>query len=364
MRTLICWIALLSAALVVLLAPRRAAACSCLGTPIHHSDPKDGASDVALNQALFVEGVFKPSTVRLEEEGGKPVAFELNAGPWPGCPGTSADVLPKLPLAPNTRYVLRVEPLYPAAVSPGESASIHFTTGAAMLPDEALDAPRGAASVLFDAPQAMCGDSNTVYVCLGLADADDVELIMRRGREVLLRTTTLVQDDAAYAIKQMPDCVELRRRSKTGKRSEPTTICDDALHARRWVTADSMRQVVQCRDGVIGTQEPVDTAGASPPVPMSDAGSGTAVAGMHVESGSGAETDAHAHAGERSSAPIRPQPSAANEPEHRSYGCAATTRTAAPVKTSAFGLLLLIFGVATRARVARRRRCRRIHEPV
>ena len=90
-------------AALALVLPRRAAACSCLATPIYRSDPANGAGDVALNQAIMLEGVFMPAGIRLEDEAGNPVEFELNAGPWPGCAGTSADVIPKRPLAPNTR---------------------------------------------------------------------------------------------------------------------------------------------------------------------------------------------------------------------------------------------------------------------
>jgi hypothetical protein len=90
-------------AVTALVAPSRAAACSCLADPIYRSDPSDGESDVALNHAIFIEGVFVSSSIRLEDESGNPVEFDLNAGPSPGCLASSADVLPKAPLTPNAR---------------------------------------------------------------------------------------------------------------------------------------------------------------------------------------------------------------------------------------------------------------------
>ena len=236
-------------------APARALACTCLPKPIHRSSPKADAVDVALNQALALEGVFVPGSITLEDANGASVEFLLNEGPWPGCQGVSADVLPKAPLKPNTRYVLRVKPRYPDALSKSEAPdSISFTTGTKSLPDDqALAPPTGTASVLRNGPPTMCG-GQTVFMCLGIDDPTDVELIIRRGDEILLRTTTLVLNDGLYATDQVPDCVELRRRSGTGRRSEPLEICGDALGIRAHRDSDSVQQVVQCRGGVIGRE--------------------------------------------------------------------------------------------------------------
>jgi len=310
---------LVSAALAWI-SPQRAAACSCLPTPIHASEPDDGERDVALNQAIFIEGVFRADSARLEDESGRVVELERNAGPSPGCPGTSADLIPKSPLAPNTRYVVRVEPLFPRSVSPDQPSSLSFTTGTEMLPEVSLEPPHATASVLFDGPGAMCGGSK-VYTCLGIHDPDDVELIARRGDEVLLRTTTLVRNDALYGLADVPDCVELRRRARTGRRSAPVTICGDALHARKWVASDSVQQVVQCRDGMIGASG-AQAPGASEADP-GRAGSNTA--GAHAETGSGAKAGVGAETGAARAGKLAgshatdpgPPPSAAG-------GCAAT----------------------------------------
>jgi hypothetical protein len=86
--------------------------------------------------------------------------------------------------------------------------------GTERFPTEDLVPPRGTASVVFDAPEGMCG--GTIFSCLGLDDAQSVELIARKGEEVLMRTFSLVMDDGLYRLPQVPDCIEMRRRSRTG----------------------------------------------------------------------------------------------------------------------------------------------------
>ena len=137
-----------------------------------------------------------------------------------------------------------------------EASTRSFTTGTTMLPEVELERPRGSAAVVFDGPEAMCGVAITAYTCLDTDATNDLELILRRGQQVLMRTTTLVQDDGLYGVKQPPDCVELRRRARTGKRSAPLLICGDALSARPWIASDSRQGVIECHNGVIGSTTP------------------------------------------------------------------------------------------------------------
>jgi hypothetical protein len=337
MRILVGWMSGLAMAAAALAAPPQAAACSCIGTPIHHSQPLHGATEVPLNQAILVEGVFDRSSVRLEDEDGQPVEFELNAGPWPGCPGTSADVIPKAPLAPNTRYTLSVGPLYPP-VDTGDSSSLSFTTGTDVHPDTALEPPSGGqASVVFDGPEPMCG-GGTVYTCLGVDETEGIELIVRRGEEVLMRTTTLVQDDGMYVVPSVPDCVELRRRAPTGKRSAPLMICGDALNARPWVASDTWQVATQCQDGVIGAPASAGDAGA--PMP---AGSGAPSSGSHSEAGS--QSEAGARAAESDS----------SHPRHETYGCgcAAASDSDAGGAGACAPVLLVLLVLRARSGVTR-----------
>lgn len=302
MRVLSPWIVLPVVAAAALLSPERAAACSCTPDPFVETDPVEGERDVPLNQAISLDGVFRQDSVQLEDEAGNPVEFALNAGRWPGCEGTSAELIPRAPLAPNTRYVVRVEPLYPNALGPSESNLLTFTTGTKLLPETTPEPPRAIASVVFDGPPALCGPGHRVYACLGIEDAKDVELIIRRGDEILLRTTTLVQDDGMYAIEGVPDCVELRRRSPTGKRSTPHAICGDALKAQKWGSGESQLSFPQCKSGVIGSSKPP-------------------AAGSRSEAGSRAEAGSRSEAAGSRSDPTDPPPSDEDDSVHRTYGC-------------------------------------------
>lgn len=343
MRNLMIWVLppLLAAGLLV---PERAAACSCVATPIYRSDPVDEATDVPLNQAIMVEGVFDGSTLRLEDAEGTPVDFELNAGPWPGCPGSSADVLPKTPLVPNTRYVVRVDALFPGSLEPSTPSSISFTTGSSMLPDPALEPPRGAASVVHTGPEAMCGRAHTVYTCLDVEDAGGLELIVRKGDDVLMRTTTLVQDDGLYALESVPDCVELRRRSRTGKRSEPRLICGDALGARPWVATDSGQfGVIACREGVIGRGEATREGDEPLPPPDVDRAPGAAGASAPPAAGAAARVGGRAF---ESSKP--PPPSAANDRHVRACAAVSAPARGGHAAVSCMAALVLAFVVLVR----------------
>jgi hypothetical protein len=205
-----------------------------------------------------------------------------------------------------------------------------------MLPDTSLEPPSsGNASVVFDGPEPFCG-GGTVYTCLGIDDVQGIELIVRRGEEVLMRTTTVVQDDGLYALPSVPDCVELRRRAPTGKRSAPLTICGDALNARPWMASDTAKQVVQCRDGVIGVPPSARDAGAP------DAALGAQDAGSQSEDGSRAE--------EPGSDSERPE----------KHGCAAAI-DGAPSDAGTFALLLLA-SLARRRSRATTRHNRRDHQ--
>ncbi len=159
-------------------------------------------------------------------------------------------------MAANTRYTIRVDALHPGALKPDERvASIRFTTGNDELADQSLAPPQlAAASILRGAPD--CGGLPSISACIGGLEEEsptDLELIARRGDEILLRITSLVHDDGGYKVEEQPDCIELRRRAADGRRSAPTTICGDALLARDYRESDKgPNGWVQCRDGILG----------------------------------------------------------------------------------------------------------------
>jgi hypothetical protein len=249
----------------VMVEPALARACSCIPSAIWNSDPPDGTSDFPLNQALVVQGRLKAESVRLEDVNGAAVEFDLDQGPTPACPGTWAELVPKKPLAPMTQYRIRVESSAPLAIDP-DRTSLTFTTGTRLLPEQNLRTPTGRASVVEGLPQSgvACGPT-TVQACVGLDDYTNVEMVARRGDEIIMRW--LFSDDttdANFGFGVVPDCLEFRRRAATGQRSAPLTICGDALGTRSARADETSSQFVQCRAGVIGVPEPDASDAARP----------------------------------------------------------------------------------------------------
>jgi len=156
---------------------------------------------------------------------------------------------------------------------------------------------------------------------------------------VLMRTTTVVQNDGLYALPSVPDCVELRRRAPTGKRSAPLTICGDSLNARPWMASDTAKQVVQCRDGVIGVPPSARDAGAP------DAALDAQDAGSQSEDGSRAkepdsDSERHSDAGSQSPDGSRPEEPGPDSERNEKHGCAAASDVD-PSDAGTFALLLL-----------------------
>ncbi|MET0284580.1 MAG: Ig-like domain-containing protein [Polyangiales bacterium] len=233
---------LFALAILQLAAPAQASLL-CSRETIERSDPADGARDVPRNQALALEGVFDPASLSLESEGGDAIPFELNAGPWLNCPGTSADVLPRSALSANTRYVLRVK-----ALDGKTTSTLHFTTGTKTLPEISFAPPHLTASVIRGVPDEHQPTQKLVLACLGTNDTEQVELRIVRGREVLHRTTRVVSG-GFYRLPKVPDCIELRRRLATGKRSEPVAVCGKQLSVRTWKGTAGERP--SCEDGIV-----------------------------------------------------------------------------------------------------------------
>jgi hypothetical protein len=232
-----------------------ARACSCGPWAIAGSVPENGARDVPINQALVVEGRLIAESIKLEDMNGNPVAFDLEQGPTPGCPGTWAELLPRAPLAPMTQYRIVVASDAPFVIDPDRD-SLTFTTGTQVLPEQNLTPPKGRASVVEGLPQSdsSCGPT-VVAACVDLEDYAGVELVARRAGQIITRWLFSEDSlDPLFGFDVVPDCLEFRRRAVTGQRSESLTICGEALGTRSAVASDMSLQVVLCRAGVIGEQ--------------------------------------------------------------------------------------------------------------
>ena len=246
------------------LLPNRASACSCDPAPLYRTIPGADARDVPVDIAPVLEGPIDPASIKLTDDSGTAVEFTLETGPRVECLGGWAEVLPKQHLAPNTQYTIRANALYGGSV-----ASLSFTTGDSELPDEPLAKPQlTAASVMRGVPD--CGGGRRTAACLGGVEKnarDNIELLMRRGDEILLRTTTFIQDDGPYGLTKEADCVELRRRARDGRRSEPVKLCGDQLPVGDFPPIRSTSDWPSCHDGMLvlnSASGPTDAgAGAS-----------------------------------------------------------------------------------------------------
>jgi hypothetical protein len=308
------------------------------------ADPPDGATDVPLNLAPVVHGNFHAGTIRLEHASGEPVEVTINEGPSV-CGVVWAEVIPKRPLEPMTQYVIRVASQDPEFDRP-DDASIRFVTGVNLLPEQDLPTPKvHATTVQGMSFENGCWPTN-VMTCLNLDDPPedrfDVEVIARHDGKMLVRWLTPIKD-ATYSFAVLPDCFELRSRSRTGKRSEPLMLCGDALDVR-----PKTQVFPVCKNGVFketpgfGSESDAGTDEAELPRPVPLIGEPRSIDSQPAASSQPADRTPDAHAA---------------QPEQREHGCAAATGQRSG---SGFAGLALFFGIATFARSRRQRR--RMHE--
>jgi hypothetical protein len=248
-------------------------ACICDAKKLWRTDPVDGATGVELNRAFIVEGVYKGGSARLENDRGEQVDVTLYEGYKGFCASHAARLVPKQPLAPNTRYVLTVE-----TGQDDLSTSIHVTTGTETLPQVPLAPPELHADLIRGKPRIYaCSSSGPSHLCVDVAPADDLELTVLRGTEVVVRVTGReVSGYAEYGhwFGESPDCIELRRIATNGQRSEPATLCGAQLAASAWPDSDSSEAWANCHSGLASVGDPqVADAGSEPPnVDEGDAG--------------------------------------------------------------------------------------------
>ncbi|MET0386869.1 MAG: Ig-like domain-containing protein, partial [Polyangiales bacterium] len=272
MKNVMWWSGLALGVSIVAGGASRVYACSCVPMPIYDSTPAGNATHVERNRALLISGAFAAGSAVLEDADGKPVPVEVNEGPTPGCAGTWAELVPKAPLAESATYVVRIEPLYTREqLGDDYPTSITFTTGTSLLPDVAPEPLTGTVrgSVITSAPPGGLCDLGAQFACTHVADRKNVELVARRGDKVLMRTLLpedYDSDDIVYTFDEAPDCLELRRRTATGQRSEAITVCGDALASRPFESGDRDRHgVTQCHDGVFGGGDDAVAADAGRP---------------------------------------------------------------------------------------------------
>jgi hypothetical protein len=219
------------------------------------TDPVDGATGVELNRAISMEGAIWPGSPRLENERGEQVESTLHDGPQGFCSSRSARLVPKKPLSPNTRYVVKVI----RANSSDETGSFEFTTGTETLPEVTLERPELRADVVRGTPNF--GGCNVTpfgergQLCLDVARTEeDLELTVLHGGDVVLRAAgkrvSYSLYDQGYWFGENPDCIELRRIAPNGQRSEPATLCGAELDGSAWPDRENSETWMQCHRGL------------------------------------------------------------------------------------------------------------------
>lgn len=335
--------------------PAPAHACSCLAQVLSQTgDPADGATDVPLNKAPIIVGMFVPDSVVLEDEAGQSVAFTLNAGPTSGpCgPNNWADLIPKQPLQPNTKYTIRVEPL-PSIGRQTLPNTVTFTTGADMLDDEQVTTPVGRASTLLHVRDGFdCGPSNAM-TCTDVSPRKNIEVIARRGSRVLMRTVYPSLDEGMFGFDETPDCIEFRHRSATGKRSAPLILCGDALPTREFRDSDLDGPTVMCKGGVIGNSG-TGKADGGKNTPKDPPTTVAADAGPKSDPDVNAEPKWPHEGAAGSRAPASNSdsnaPPASDEAKHRTYGCSAAPAGSLTTPWIIFALALAAYVIRRGAR--------------
>jgi MYXO-CTERM domain-containing protein len=302
-------------------------------------------------------GAFVPGSITVEDGSGQPVDVTVHEGPAPGCPVTWAEIIPKQPWSNGTTYIVRVKPMYPTA-GVGKD-NLRFVAGAASLPDPELAAPKSHVSMLTGFPPdgAACV-AFTTKTCVNVEgqteDKRDIEVIVRRGDKMLMRSL-MWANDSDFGFAEEPDCLELRRRAKTGKRSPPVILCGKDLPSKKLANpSGNWSTWPVCKDGAFEEQSSATSQG-NPDLPKPDtsaAGMGDsqppAAGGDDPQADDDSPNDDGSHADDDSRAGDN------RSSDHREYGCsAASTRagTRAP--------LAMLAAIAAGAVVRRRRAAKR-----
>lgn len=203
------------------LEPRSASACSYAQVTLEASYPAFNAVDVPTNAVLFVYGTLPAiDSLVLLDAAGVPTPFDARPVDRSGY-----DLLPREELAAGQRYRLTLldEPSAPTDF-------LVFTTGSgpAAVPDQLAPPPALDARVL-EYNFATCG--LITGICLTETPLPpSTTLEVRVGDEVLASNLPTFPLHRAYNQPIASDaCITARLRDIRGNRSEPTSVCGDAI---------------------------------------------------------------------------------------------------------------------------------------
>jgi hypothetical protein len=224
------------AVLGVLLAfpPRTAHACSWPGKAILSSLPHPGDVDVATDVAPIIRGYWEKSSVKWEAEDGTPVEFDLTSHVGVSMmEGEVAELVPRAPLQPNTRYVIRAWPMGGGNLDP-DLERLEFKTGSEPASTEGLMPPSLELTVLTDFVSGCI--SAAAIGCMNAGDSSILVEIDDPNGNLLMRD--VVTGDVTAHIPKAAGCGRAWTRSASGQLSEVTELCGSARSARKFRMGD------------------------------------------------------------------------------------------------------------------------------
>jgi hypothetical protein len=231
MRTTAIW-----AVLGMLLAflPRTAHACSWPGSAITSSLPHPGDVEVATDVAPIIRGYWEKNSVKWEAEDGTPVEFDLTSHAGVSMmEGEVAELVPRTPLQPNTRYVIRALPMGGGNLDP-DTERLEFKTGSEPASTERLMPPSLELKVLTGFVSGCI--SAAAIGCMNAGDSSILVEIDDPNGHLLMRD--VVTGDVAAHIPKAAGCGRAWTRSASGRLSDVTELCGSARSTRTFRMGD------------------------------------------------------------------------------------------------------------------------------
>jgi len=321
--------------------PAPASACSWLAEAIKSSLPTSGASDVPIDVAPIIRGHGDPNSLRWETRAGEPVPFDVKLGPSADfTEETTAELVPRGPLRPNTAYVIHARLASEFRSEEGEER-LEFTTGVGTADADFSRPPALAATVLKTAP-SQC-TSHTTAGCIFAGDGQHLLEILDARGNALVRD--VVAGDVLTYVTE-PSCIRVSTRSASGRLSAATQLCGAELELGR--ANDELDGTHPCRGGGF---HPAGPTTRKPAAAMADASvtpdAGTATSSVFDADLSSA-TAAEASTEEAATA-------AEASTEEQESGCTLASGRSASGAMAPLWLLLAASLLASRARASSRR---------
>jgi MYXO-CTERM domain-containing protein len=156
--------------------------------------------------------------------------------------GEAAELTPRAPLEPHTRYVIRAKSPH---VEPAPDERLEFTTGAEATKPRRLSAPSLEATVLTKAANGCAPGSFLSCISTGMA----MSLIEVRGTDGTLLIRDVIAGDHGVWPIERPGCVRAFTRDAAGRLSEASELCEPELASRPARQGERGGLTLRCEQG-------------------------------------------------------------------------------------------------------------------